>query len=381
MRGWIVMLALACGCADPRAVVGGRVCATPGACETIHPAGIADPASPDFHGNLIVQRGWQLSQCSECHGADFAGGKSGRSCLKCHEGGPTACTTCHALPPATGAHKAHASVLTTTSAGAGSYACSECHVVPTAWDQPGHIFDQQGNVLPKATVTFGALAHTGGALPQWDGASCSATYCHGDATPSWSGGSADAACGSCHGIPPANHANTKCGQCHGRVADDGAHIVDRSLHADGRVSLGDDSGTCRSCHPSPGGAHVAHLTAPHRIAAPIACETCHRVPTAVTDPGHIDHPLPVVFPNGPAQWDATTETCSATYCHGDTKPSWSGPAAVCGSCHGVPPSDAAHAPTMHLQDCAACHARSIDATGQLLPPPLGHHLDGVVDAP
>lgn len=368
------------GCADARTVDGGRLCATPGDCESIHPAGIADPNSPDFHAALVQQTGYKLSLCAECHGGDFAGGKSGKSCLKCHAAGPTACDTCHKLPPDTGAHKAHASMFTMTSGGSGSYACSECHVVPQTWDQPGHIFDDHGNVLPTVAVVLGPLAHTGGATPTWDGTKCSSTYCHGDATPAWKGGAGEATCGSCHKIPPANHAIDKCGQCHGRVAADDKTIVNAALHVDGKVSLGDDQGTCQSCHPSPGGSHTAHLTAPHRIAAPIACTTCHHVPTMVGDPGHIDHPLPVVFPDGPQLWDPTTQTCSSTYCHGNATPMWGGPPAVCGSCHGVPPADASHSATMHLQDCVTCHSRSIDATGQLLPPPLGKHLDGVVDA-
>lgn len=368
------------GCADPRPVEGGRLCATAADCETIHPAGISDPTSPDFHASLVRSQSYNLGLCAECHGGDFSGGTSGKSCLKCHAQGPTACDTCHRLPPDSGAHKAHASMLTTTSGGAGSYACAECHVVPTTWDQPGHIFDDNGKVLAKSAVVLGPLSRTGGATPTWDGTKCSSTYCHGDATPAWNGGSGEAACGSCHKIPPANHAINQCGKCHGRVADDNAMIVNRALHADGKVSLGDDGGTCRSCHPSPGGSHTAHLGAPHRISAPVSCDTCHRVPTAVGDPGHIDHAQPVVFPDGPQQWNGTTQQCSSTYCHGDATVTWGGPAAVCGSCHGVPPTDAAHSPTMHLQDCVTCHSKSIDASGELLPPPAGRHLDGVVDA-
>src|SRR4051794_17551088 len=100
MHRRIVVLALAagvaaafavCGCADARTVDGGRLCATAGACETIHPAGIADPTSPDFHGDLVKQSGYKLSLCQGCHGDDFGGGKSGKSCLTCHDAGPTAC--------------------------------------------------------------------------------------------------------------------------------------------------------------------------------------------------------------------------------------------------------------------------------------------------
>src|SRR3954447_25722949 len=90
-----------CGVARP---VDGRPCASASACEQIHPDGIADPKSADFHGALLRSTGWNFATCQKCHGTDFAGGTSGNSCLKCQAEGPTGCTVCHAQPPATGAH-------------------------------------------------------------------------------------------------------------------------------------------------------------------------------------------------------------------------------------------------------------------------------------
>jgi predicted CxxxxCH...CXXCH cytochrome family protein len=114
------------------------------------------------------------------------------------------------------------------------------------------------------------------------------------------------------------------------------------------------------------------------------------VPAALGDPGHIDQPRAVVFPDGTStlarangatpSWDAARGQCSNVWCHGATTPSWSGPPATCGTCHGVPPADAAHASASGLGSCVRCHSASIDATGQLLAPPAGKHLDGVVDA-
>src|SRR5437868_3323076 len=128
------MLAIAAsGCAAWPATDGKR-CGGATACEAIHPAGISDPASGDFHGKLLATSGWDFAQCQRCHGADFAGGTSRKSCLKCHAQGPTSCTTCHALPPATGAHAAHAQ----------KYECRECHVVPSRYDDAGHLFASDG---------------------------------------------------------------------------------------------------------------------------------------------------------------------------------------------------------------------------------------------
>ena len=65
------LLALGCGAARP---VDGRPCASAAACEQIHPAGIAAPASPDFHRGLLQSGGWDFSSCAKGHGAAFAWG-------------------------------------------------------------------------------------------------------------------------------------------------------------------------------------------------------------------------------------------------------------------------------------------------------------------
>jgi predicted CxxxxCH...CXXCH cytochrome family protein len=358
------LVAAGCGVAHP---VDGRPCGSAAACETIHPAGIADPASPDFHGALLQASGWNFGACQKCHGSDFAGGTSGKSCLKCHSDGPTACTVCHDQPPKSGAHSAHTK----------KYDCTACHAKPARYDDPGHLFAADGSVKTRATVTVA-----------YDGERCTNTYCHGDAKPAWQGGVGEAACGSCHGIPPANHASNRCGDCHGRVADSSAKIVNDALHADGKVSLGDDGGTCLSCHPTLGGAHASHTQALHQLRGPIGCTECHVVPTAVDSPGHIDHPLPQVFPPGSGMlaraggadptWNGTT--CSGTYCHGDATTTWipGNGAASCGSCHGIPPADGAHAGVVSLAACASCHPTTMNGSGALLVG--GTHLDGVVNA-
>jgi len=381
----------------------------------VHPPGILNPADPDFHANLVRELAYDLPKCAECHGADFAGGKSGQSCRGCHEQGPTACDTCHGQPPATGAHLAHTSGPTLGK----RLACAECHVVPTLYTDVGHLFLADGTVdQAPAEVTFGGFA--GGSLdptrrsgpPAWDGTRCTNVYCHGGAfgdsaatvpVPMWKGGEGAAKCGGCHGVPPANHAQSGCVRCHARVVDATGAIRDQALHLDGKLSLGDDSGTCLACHPSPGGAHAAHTQALHGVRGPIGCAECHNVPQAVGSPGHIDHPEgAVVFPAGSgaiaraggaqASFDRPSGRCADVWCHGggsplanDTAttvqrlPDWNGGAgpAACGGCHGVPPKDATHASNPTLLQCAQCHGLSIDATGAFVPG--GGHLNGVID--
>jgi predicted CxxxxCH...CXXCH cytochrome family protein len=382
--GWWLVLAAA-ACADSRPPDG-----TPcpgGECVRVHPSGIADPSSPDFHGALVAQLGWSFDSCVKCHGADFAGGTSRVSCLGCHASGPTSCTGCHAQPPSSGAHAAHSP----------RFACATCHVVPAAYTDAGHLKRADGSVIERAQVTFGGLAGAGAA---WDGHKCTNVYCHGAAQPTWQGGSAP--CGSCHGVPPPTHARAQCAECHPRVTDAAGNVIASALHVDGKVSLGDDSGTCLACHPNPGGAHASHTRAAHRLAPPIACSECHALPQTVTSAGHIDHAGPaIVFPpsSGPiaradsAQPAWSGATCAGVYCHGGgaklagdaspgivRTPSWTpgSGAADCGACHGIPPTTAPHAPSMTLAACTTCHPTTIDATGAFVTG--GTHLDGKVDA-
>jgi hypothetical protein len=111
------------------------------------------------------------------------------------------------------------------------------------------------------------------------------------------------------------------------------------------------------------GAHQAHLQAPSGLRAPIACETCHLVPATLTAVGHLDAAPAEV--NAVLGWDRSSETCT-TWCHGQARPKWTSHGeVVCGSCHGVPPTDTNHNPQMTIATCSNCHA--------------GTHINGVVD--
>jgi predicted CxxxxCH...CXXCH cytochrome family protein len=365
----------------------------------VHPTGILDPASDDFHGQELARRNWNFAICATCHGEDFRGGRAKVSCLTCHADGPTACTTCHGQGPTTGAHVVHREV--------GKLACGECHTVPATWDAEGHIL--RGSVAdpPPAEVTFGARAQRTidpadrAGPPSFRDGRCSNVYCHGDVLaaaggtatrPRWSDPAAPGACDRCHGAPPPSHAQDHCATCHPAGAP----------HIDGIVQVGRAAG-CSGCHgdatsPAPPmdlagnvfttalgvGAHRAHTGAPSRLRGPIACETCHLVPRAVGDPGHIDSPLPAEVTLG-LGWDRGSATCTTAWCHGPARPVWTAiGGASCGTCHGVPPADANHTSAMTLAACATCHPQTVDATGQILvtPGPDGptsHHMNGVVD--
>lgn len=390
-----LMLVVLAACSDERPRADGGSTAV-----SVHPAGILDPASDDFHVHALERHDWDFTICAKCHGEDFAGGLAKKSCLGCHSEGPTACTTCHGAGPTSNAHAVHRE--------AGKLDCSECHLVPKAWDAEGHI--RRGGVAdpPPAEVTFGARAgltidpSDRAAPPSYRDGRCTNVYCHGDVLhaaggavtqPRWDDPAAPGACDRCHGAPPPSHAQDRCATCHPAAAP----------HLDGIVQVGRTAG-CAGCHgdatsPAPPvdlsgatfstaigvGAHRAHLAVPSGLRGPIACDTCHRVPRDVNDPGHIDSapPAEVSLLLG---WDRGTQVCSNAWCHGPARPVWTTTGgAACGSCHGIPPATASHDATMTLATCTTCHPQTVDAAGTILltPGPGGatsKHMNGIVDA-
>lgn len=354
----------------------------------VHPQGWADKASPAFHAAWLAANGFPLDRCQSCHGDDYAGGAVGVSCSQasCHSAAPTACTTCHGgqgTPrPATGAHWAHQAF------------CDTCHQVPAATTAS---VQQHASGDAGTLVHFGGLALEGGAQPTWDPDTqkCGSSYCHGAASPAWTSGS-QIQCDGCHKAPPASHARWA------RVASGTASCAtyhpppDGGTHVDGQLELTVPS--CTTCHGSSDhanppvsldgstdptargvGAHERHLdgTLPDRISAPLLCNDCHVVPTAVLQPGHLDQPQTQVrFPFG-GSYDSTTATCTV-WCHFDRapRPTWtdsSGAERQCDSCHGFPPqvtrAGAPHPSVAgQLSVCLECHVFGPST-----------HVNGVVD--
>lgn len=298
-----------------------------------------------------------------------------------------------------GAHSAHL-----TPASARALACTECHDVPASVDAPGH------NDTPvPAEVRWGESIGAQGASP-YDAATGSCTvYCHGATVAMWTD-PATGACGTCHGRPPPppDHPQDEtCPKCHTAATAEWAS-GDPARHVDGVVDFGDatvttptgatgDTGTtvgtppgCDTCHGQDGdgapppdtlgntdttlpsvGAHQTHVDGTAAAAA-VACDTCHLVPKAVGDPGHIDTaPAEVALPAGAY----TQPTCAGTSCHGPATPDWTRVGqgeAACGSCHGLPPGGS-HPPN---PNCENCHPPA--GPNQTIDDPASH-VDGTVD--
>lgn len=211
-----------------------------------------------------------------------------------------------------------------------------------------------------------------------------------------------AGCAKCHG-GSANNDNAQfcidchqaegvCSSCHGGLNDQSG-APPFGLH--GEI---DDSTLAV-------GAHAIHL-AGSALAAPIICESCHRVPVAILDSLHLDfadtkngHPLDSIAElffsapnnNAAAEWDRLSRTCSNLYCHGefyggnnDNDPIWTGDnQAACGSCHdvGANPETLMGIHGWHVDifnlGCYDCHSTVVDVEQNIIAPTL--HVNGDID--
>jgi predicted CxxxxCH...CXXCH cytochrome family protein len=412
------------------------------------------PYPPAQHGPAAKAG---LTGCTQCHGADFGtivNVANNTSCNTCHaaNGHPkwqTECTFCHgdparaeapafdlvgdtavrankAGPPlsATGlsafAHQRHYS--NDPVAGnllSSPIVCNECH---------GTLPQDVGHVDGTVPLTFGTLATTGGitASPQvsvtvGDGTVSCANYCHGktilggsNKTPTW-GGTNQAACGTCHGLPPTYAApsyhvtRTDCATCHAGYT---ASTVAVATHVNGAVDVSVSCGTCHTvaaANPFVAtdgqtatsdnrvGAHAIH-TKTTSVTNAFACTVCHGALPGATQHanGHVDiawgSPANAggvtPTPAGPITVNSAV-TC-ANYCHGATlsggnSPTWTGGAMACNGCHFD--RNSANLPGGHgvtsehmSNGCQSCHYATARASGATdVINTKANHLNGTID--
>lgn len=255
---------------------------------TVHKPGISNPHSSEFHGNLIMQANWSMASCQQCHGATFKGAGKAADCTSsgCHnsDNGPLSCNTCHGdfnnpsriAPPqdisdststtikGVGAHVSHL-----YENGVSVVRCSNCHTRPrNGVYSPGHV----DTPLP-AEITFDSLSMMNiatNAEYNYANTTCANSYCHGNfeftkadapverrfaytadkmtglnKTVLWTKvDNTEAACGSCHGLPPQGHIAVsdvrQCVSCHATVINDKGEIINKEKHIDGKVNFGLD---------------------------------------------------------------------------------------------------------------------------------------------
>jgi predicted CxxxxCH...CXXCH cytochrome family protein len=202
----------------------------------------------------------------------------------------------------------------------------------------------------------------------WNGASCSNSYCHGDAgtggahtSPVWTTvDGTQSQCSSCHGLPPPppHPDNAACEQCHGAVVGAGNTIVNPAQHIDGVLQVD-------SVHPVGWAAAVEHGMS-FNAQGPASCATaaCHG--TAL---------------NGGAS-NVSCDSChsgwktTCTFCHGGgDNVTGAPPATIDGTVGRTNPLVGAHTEhvettTMHGPwNCSYCHTQPSSALSPA-------HVDG-----
>jgi predicted CxxxxCH...CXXCH cytochrome family protein len=388
----------------------------------VHDPSIIDPRSAGFHGTILRASHWSQmldpsspDACGRCHDgaptrpAGITEGDLGApSCTSCHDqpGGALACPTCHgsgdkAYPPRDpcffpgdvgGAHTAH---VESSPERAGGVPCSTCHPVPGS----PVIGGLHGNGIVE--VAFDPTVVPGAATYDRSTGAC-AVYCHAQggtkASVTWTEAAFPVSCQDCHLSPPAGHYTGPCSGCHAEANANGTALSGGPLHLNGKVDLGDGSGLCGACHgtgdsPWPStAAHPAHQNP--TLTEPLACASCHLVPTTILDPVHLDGTVHVTFSGlalsrGAAPvWNGSQ--CTNVACHGANladpaaAPAWadtSGAEAQCGACHGIPPSEHTTATDCSRSDCHGSEV-TLDPNGAPLISASGKalHIDGIIES-
>lgn len=378
----------------------------------VHPPSFADPRAPESHDRFLREQGYRpmtatnADACGACHdgaptrpawiekGAPFA-----PACTSCHAepAGALACGTCHGsgerpYPPRDrcffpGApdDRAHAAHAGPSGSRLDGLPCSTCHPTPAA----GRLDGVHANGWVDVWFDF-ALA---GREARFDANErrCTGT-CHarGGARPAPAWNEAPMTCNDCHQSPPREHYGGTCTSCHREADATGTKLTKPSLHANGKIDLGDGSGRCGSCHgqgddPWPStGAHQAH--AKPSSARAVSCETCHAAPGARHPEGKGAATVQLgglaVRGGRRAVFDPATKTCAETYCHEGSggaapAPRWTDSSSLgCSSCHAMPPPGP-HVPSTTCGG-AACHEGRTTSDG-MTPAGRFDHVNGIID--
>jgi predicted CxxxxCH...CXXCH cytochrome family protein len=216
---------------------------------------------------------------------------------------PTDCTGCHnndasaASAMSSGSHSQHIGAGATTTIGR-QLGCVDCHALTVSDNRTIADYTKHVNQTKDIWVNI-------------DGKGCTDIKCH-------SSGNFDGTL--TYNNPTWGVTTLDCTSCHG----DGASKAYPS-YADGGAGTGDSN------------SHNAHVGTNG-----INCEECHQFTsvdgTAIngTDPTkHVNQTVDISFKQG-GTYNAGTESCSSTYCHGTGTPQWGATGTVnCGDCHAV----------------------------------------------
>jgi predicted CxxxxCH...CXXCH cytochrome family protein len=277
-----------------------------------------------------------------CHGVTLQGGPAASPAWT--STAALSCASCHGNPP--------------SSHSAGSTDCNACH---------------SGTVNANGTINVAGGLHVNGQVE--------ATSAHAAdwGLPAQHGYTVNRtgleSCKSCHGTTLAGGSGRSCASCHGAGWDTNCTFC-HGNPSTGRASPPVDTQGRSVTSTVSVGVHASHVGT--TWATPLACTECHAVRTAsvITDASHIDGngigevSLGALARTGGAaatytRTNATTATCSSTYCHGQftggtgADPSWTATTQVtCTSCHLNPPNTGRHDKHVNGEGygCGTCHA-------------------------
>ncbi len=245
---------------------------------SVHPADWMESTSEDFHGAKIAEVG--LISCAECHGEQYNGGSSRKSCYECHDGpsghpegylvrtnanfhgntvaaeGPQSCTQCHGEDYRGEEH--------------GGTTCYQCHNGPSGHPATGWV--------DAASESFHGLAAAARGLDE-------CARCHGE---DFGGGTSGQSCKACH---PSESGHPATG------------FVERgdAFHGDSYNSRGE--AYCAACHGDNLKGGYTEVT----------CYDCHNGPSGHPDEGWLD-PAHANFHGLEASSRGLSECAT---CHGD----------------------------------------------------------------
>jgi predicted CxxxxCH...CXXCH cytochrome family protein len=358
---------------------------------TTHPDGWVDTNATAFHGKYLFDNHMNLVPCAPCHGADFKGGTSGISCYKCHNTELIVHSKAWMDTTATSSPYFHKKYLMDNQVnmtvckqchgddykgGITNKSCYNCHNIATihngaasGWENSSDTVNFHGRFIMKNGFNI-------------DNMNCK--NCHGTG---YDGGVSQKTCYSCHDNGP-----KACYTCHGDAGTQniwppkslfghmlnteqgvGAHNQHLNTDTTQRMSA---IVQCSECHTP-----VNNFSDPNHLGTnPGTAEINFGTLAKTETDGVIPNPV----------WNASTKSCSSVYCHGTFKngnqnaaPVFNTPGSVvCGSCHGDPATGnptpgGDHTQGLTINDCSGCHTNVMNPDGTFLNRSL--HINGAID--
>jgi predicted CxxxxCH...CXXCH cytochrome family protein len=366
----------------------------------VHGLGWNNPSSANFHGTALKAANFDFTECKKCHQGDFSGGTSGVSCASCHPAYPhpagwtaAGTSTSHGVflknvayvdSSCTGCHGSN---YTGGTSGKSCFTCHPAYPHSSTFGSGGHqaYIEAHNYGLEECKTCHGATYSGGAVVTQ----GCMVAGCHVDQN-----GTAKSpeACNTCHGnfSSPSNVVASFAPPraLNGDTQESSPRVGAHQIHLLGTKGLAVD---CAECHIVP-----SSITASGHIGAPPAEVVLNGSMAGIVTGDGTNIPSPQYLAG----------SCANTYCHGNWKlrkssapailqfaysdsvmrganasPAWSAGASAgdCSSCHGG--SAGVYVPAGHLAfgitECVACHGDVVDANGAIKN--TAKHINGYID--